>query len=80
MVSQKDHRYESLPSNTPYSLCHLIGLTTINDQAHRKIKEQKFLYQREGSMAFEGLSSEEEAVLIIALEKSSTVMIAYYGS
>lgn len=39
MVSQRDHRKEGLPPNTPYNLCHVIALTYKNGKVVRKIAD-----------------------------------------
>lgn len=50
MITQSDHRKVGLPPNTPYSLTNIIALEFKGGKVIREISNEKYLYQREGSV------------------------------
>lgn len=49
MVSQNDHRKIGIASGIPYNMCHIIAFTYKNGKVIKKISDEKYVYQREGS-------------------------------
>ena len=39
MVTQEDHRKKGLPDNTPYNVCHLVGLNYKNNKITTKLED-----------------------------------------
>ena len=60
MVSQKDHRHEGLPVNTPYSLLNLIGFVYCDGKVIKKLDDRKFLYEREGLIEYKNMNQYPE--------------------
>ena len=50
MLSQSDHRMKGLPPNTHYSLCHILAITYRHGKVVKKIADESYLLQREGSV------------------------------
>lgn len=50
MAAQEDHRKKGLPGNTPYHFTHLIGLNCQKGKVLHKLADEKYMYQREGSI------------------------------
>lgn len=49
MATQRDHRKDGIPSNTPYNLTNIIALNYKKGKLLNEISNEKYLYQREGS-------------------------------
>lgn len=46
MATQKDHRKDFLPPNTPYNMNHIMALEYKKKKLTREISNEKYLYQR----------------------------------
>jgi hypothetical protein len=82
MVAQEDHRKKGLPNNTPYNVCHFIAINYKNGKILAKLADEKYMYQREGSVELNSEATEKnsEYIVIINLEKSANINLCTYAN
>jgi general stress protein CsbA len=81
MVAQEDHRRKGLEPNTPYNVCHFMGTNYKNGKMLKKMSDEKYMYQREGSIELDSSQAApgSQFIILINLEQSTDITLCTYS-